>query len=490
MESGEAFWQRQQRAPLYEALLRHVGLRPHPFHVPGHKMGRSFDREGIRQYGSLLPLDLTELSGLDDLHQPEGVIAEAQALAAEAYGAEDTRFLVGGTSVGNIALILAVCRPGDKIVLQRNCHKSVYNGVILARANPVFVVPVVDPITGVAVGLRREDVERTLVEHPDAKAVFITNPNYYGMGIDVREMADLVHRFAIPLLVDEAHGSHFGFHPDLPASAMQSGADAAVQSTHKMGLAMTMCSMLHLRGERIDRSRLFQALAMLQSSSPSYPLLASLDLARRHMLTEGKVELERVLVLLKRLRERLGSLRWLALPELTADSVYSTLDPFKLLLALRTQALSGYALQDLLEQHAIYPELAASRHVLLAASTGTSAEDVEKVWQVLKCVDPPSNGGVHPVIQTREIAPGKYLRDQVMAMHEALDAGRTAIPLAEAEGRIVAEMVIPYPPGIPLLVPGERIDRQALQLLLAMRRQNVRFHGVSDPSLATIQIVT
>ncbi|WP_126424655.1 aminotransferase class I/II-fold pyridoxal phosphate-dependent enzyme [Brevibacillus marinus] len=490
MVSKDAFWQRQRRAPLYEALVRHSRRQPHPFHVPGHKMGRSFDREGKQQYGPLLPLDLTELSGLDDLHQPEGVIAEAQALAAEAYGAEETRFLVGGTTVGNIALILAVCRPGEKIVIQRNCHKSVYHGVILARANPVFVVPAVDPATGVAAGLRQEDVERTLKEHPDAKAVFLTNPTYYGMGIDLRQMADVVHRFDIPLLVDEAHGSHFGFHPELPASAMQSGADAAVQSTHKMGTAMTMCSMLHLRGQRIQRSRLFQALGMIQSSSPSYALLASLDLARRHMLTEGVSELERVLPLLQRLRERLASLSWLALPELTENSVFATLDPFKLMLDLRTQALSGYELQQVLEEHAIFPELSASRHVLLAASTGTSAADVEKVWQVLERINPPQTGGVYPIIQTGGIPSSSFLREQAMAMHEALDADRAPIPLEAAEGCIAAEMVIPYPPGIPLLVPGERIDRQALEWLLAMRQQKLRFHGVHDPNLATIQIVT
>ncbi|UFJ40515.1 aminotransferase class I/II-fold pyridoxal phosphate-dependent enzyme [Brevibacillus humidisoli] len=490
LQSGDAFWERQRCAPLYQALIQHAERRPHPFHVPGHKMGRSFDQEAKQQYLPLLPLDLTEISGLDDLHQPEGVIAEAQALAAEAYGAEETRFLVGGTTAGNIALILAVCRPGEKIVIQRNCHKSVYHGIILARAKPIYVVPAVDPATGVAAGLRREDVERTLQEHPDAKAVFLTNPTYYGMGIDLRRMAAVVHRFGIPLLVDEAHGSHFGFHPELPDSAMGSGADASVQSTHKMGTAMTMCSMLHLRGERINRSRLYQALGMIQSSSPSYPLLASLDLARRHMLIEGAKELDRVLPLLKRLRERLASLAWLALPQLTENGVYTTLDPLKLMLDLRTEALTGYQLQQILEQYAIFPELTSSQHVLLAASTGTSPEDVERVWQVLESIDlPPSSGG-YRIRQTGGVLSSWFLREQVMAMHEALDADRFPIPLEESEGRIAGEMVIPYPPGIPLLVPGERIDQQALQWLLALKRQKIRFHGVHDPSLTTIQIVT
>ncbi|MCK9905412.1 aminotransferase class I/II-fold pyridoxal phosphate-dependent enzyme, partial [Frankia sp. Cpl3] len=278
------FWERQRKAPLFEALERHAEKKPHPFHIPGHKMGNSFDRAGKDVYRNILPLDMTEISGLDDLHQPEDVIAEAQSLAAEAFWAEQTKFLIGGSTVGNMALIMTVCKPGDKILVQRNCHKSVYNGAILARANPVFIVPAVDLATGVAAGFRREDVERALQAHPEAKAVFLTNPTYYGMGIDLAKMAAVIHRHDIPLLVDEAHGAHFGFHPALPGSAMQAGADAAVQSTHKMGTSLTMSSMLHIQGPRIDRDKLFRVLAMIQSSSPSYPLMASLDLARRYMV--------------------------------------------------------------------------------------------------------------------------------------------------------------------------------------------------------------
>ncbi|MBO8164849.1 MAG: aminotransferase class I/II-fold pyridoxal phosphate-dependent enzyme [Brevibacillus sp.] len=475
---------------MYEALINHARRRPHPFHVPGHKMGRSFDQEGKDLFQSLLAIDLTEISGLDDLHQPEGVIAEAQALAAEAFGAEETRFLVGGTTAGNLALVLAVCRPGEKIIVQRNCHKSVYHGIMLARAVPVFVVPAIDPVTGVAAGLRREDVERALNLHPDAKAVFLTNPTYYGMGIDLAKMAAVVHRFGIPLLVDEAHGSHYGFHPELPQSAMRCGADASVQSTHKTGVAMTMCAMLHLKGERIDRSRLYQALGMIQSSSPSYPLMASLDLARRHMLTEGTQELERVLALMKRLRERIATLPWLLFPELAENSVYTTLDPLKLMLCLRTSSLSGFELKQVLERHDIYPELAAPDHVLLASSTGTCPEDVERVWQVLERLAPPSAGSANLLARTGAVLSSSFVREQVMAMHEALASRRIAVPLEEAEGRIAAEMVIPYPPGIPLLVPGERIDAQVLQRLVFMRDQKLHAHGVHDPDLATIQIVT
>lgn len=482
------FRERQLRAPLYEQLERHVKRRPHPFHVPGHKMGHSFDSEGKHRYQAILELDLTEINGTDDLHQPQGVIAEAQKLAAEAFGAEETRFLIGGSTVGNLALILTVCRPGDKILVQRNCHKSIYHGIMMAKAEPVFLVPAVDLATGVAAGVRREDVERALHAHPDAKAVFLTNPTYYGMGIDLEKMAAVVHRHPIPLLIDEAHGAHFGFHPVFPLSAMQSGADAAVQSTHKMAAAMTMSSMLHVQGERIDRERLQRHLAMLQSSSPSYVLMASLDLARRHLVTEAPEEWDRLLPQLDKLRERTARLDWLEWPEVSASSVHATLDPLKLFLHLRTEQIDGFSLSHSMEKHGIYPELADSSHVLLAASAGTSSRDLDALARLLESLDLNVEPGEERVLEAGVVS-SHYLREQVVPMDAAVDAPRESVPLEQSLGRVVAEMVIPYPPGIPVLVPGERMDAQGLDMLLELRRGQTRFHGVQDDRLQTIQVL-
>lgn len=486
--TGEEFTQNQKRAPLFEALVHHKNKRPHSFHVPGHKLGASFDKEANVYYQHLLPLDMTEISGLDDLHQPEGIIAEAQALAAEAYGAEETKFLVGGSTAGNIALILAVCKPGDKILVQRNCHKSVYHGIYLAKAEPIYIVPTVDPQTGVAIGVRREDVERALQTHPDAKAVFLTNPTYYGMGIDLAKMATTVHRFDIPLLIDEAHGAHYGFHEALPMSAMQCGADAAVQSTHKMGTSMTMSSMLHIQGQRIDRARLARALAMIQSSSPSYPLMASLDAARRHMVLEGRQELDRLLPLVLELRERLQSIPWVHVPSLRDEArLYATLDPLKLMLSSRTRQVSGFLLQQHMEERGIFIELADVGHALLVLSTGTSHADLESVWKVIeslpvKCTDT-ADSARSPLLAS------SYSKEQAMPLHQAMDAHSRTVPLADAAGAVCAEMIIPYPPGIPLLVPGERIDVEAVQLLQQLRENEVRFHGVKDAQLQTVQVI-
>ncbi|WNC17600.1 aminotransferase class I/II-fold pyridoxal phosphate-dependent enzyme [Brevibacillus brevis] len=476
------------RAPLYEQLERHAKRHPHPFHVPGHKMGHSFDAEAKQRFGAMLELDLTEISGTDDLHQPQGVIAEAQELAAEAFGAEETRFLIGGSTVGNLALIMTVCRPGDKILVQRNCHKSVYHGIIMARATPVFLVPAVDLATGVAAGVRREDVERALQAHPDAKAVFLTNPTYYGMGIDLEKMAAVVHRHDIPLLIDEAHGAHYGFHPAFPPSAMLCGADAAVQSTHKMASAMTMSSMLHVQGSRIDRDRLFRYLAMIQSSSPSYVLMASLDLARRHLVVEACEEWDRLLPQLDKLRERTGRLEWLEWPRLGANSVYATLDPLKLFLHIRSQQLDGFALQHAMEKHGIYPELADASHVLLAASAGTSARDLDALAKLLESLDVEVEPGEERVLEAGVVS-SHYLREQVVPMDEAVDSPKETISLEQSLGRVAAEMVIPYPPGIPVLVPGERIDEQCLAMLMELRKGQTRFHGVQDDRLQTIQVL-
>ncbi|MGG1657870.1 aminotransferase class I/II-fold pyridoxal phosphate-dependent enzyme [Brevibacillus sp. NRS-1366] len=488
VEKDADFRERQKHAPLYEQLERHAKRRPHPFHVPGHKMGHSFDSHAKSRFQEILELDLTEISGTDDLHQPAGVIAEAQALAAEVFSSDESRFLIGGSTVGNIALIMTVCRPGDKILVQRNCHKSVYHGIIMARATPVFLVPAVDLATGVAAGVRREDVERALHAHPDVKAVFLTNPTYYGMGIDLAKMASTVHRFDVPLLIDEAHGAHFGFHPAFPRSAMQSGADASVQSTHKMATAMTMSSMLHIQGNRIDRQRLFRHLAMIQSSSPSYVLMASLDLARRHLVLEAPSEWERLLPLLDKLRERAARLEWLEWPEQSSNSVYATLDPLKLFLHLRTAQLSGFALQEHMERHGIFPELSDDSHVLLAASSGTTARDLDALARLLESLAPQVQPGEERVLLPGVVA-SHYLREQAMPMYEAVDLPQESIALDQSLGRIVAEMVVPYPPGIPVLVPGEQMDAEGLAMLQELRSGQIRFHGVQDDRLQMIQVL-
>lgn len=271
------------RAPIYEMLEQYRVKGNISYHVPGHKNGEAYSGFGGAGYlDEIMKYDVTEITGTDDLHHPEGVIKEAQALTADCFGAEESFFLVGGSTAGNLALILTVCpKPGMVMILQRNVHKSVIHGLMLAGVQAVFLEPLLDMDSGLAVAPAAETVQAALAAYPEAAAVLVTMPNYYGMGSDLAPLARICHNSGVPLLVDEAHGAHYGQHPALPAGALRCGADGVVQSTHKMLPALTMGAMLHVQGPRLDRALLRQRLAMVQSSSPSYPVMASLDLARR-----------------------------------------------------------------------------------------------------------------------------------------------------------------------------------------------------------------
>ncbi|MHA7966240.1 aminotransferase class I/II-fold pyridoxal phosphate-dependent enzyme [Paenibacillus sp. CAU 1782] len=278
------------KAPLYEALVRHRDGNPVSFHVPGHHGGRAFQYgienglksvEGLQDlFLNVMDIDLTELSSTDDLHHPEACIAESQQLAAETFGSDETLFLVGGSTAGNIGMLLAACGTGDLVLVQRNVHKSVIHGLKLAGAKAVFLNPEYERTSALATVPSTELVEAAIDQYPDAKAVFLSNPNYYGMGVDLASYAKICHDHGIPLLVDEAHGAHYGLHPEFPGSAIAAGADAVIQSAHKTLPALTMGAMLHLQGDYLNRGKLKQYLSMIQSSSPSFPIMASLDISR------------------------------------------------------------------------------------------------------------------------------------------------------------------------------------------------------------------
>ncbi|WP_438448924.1 aminotransferase class I/II-fold pyridoxal phosphate-dependent enzyme [Gorillibacterium sp. sgz5001074] len=495
----------QQTAPLFEALAGRRAKGETSFHVPGHKFGAQLEPEELASYGPVMGIDYTEIEGLDDLHHPEGVILEAERLAAECFGAERSYFLVGGSTAGNLALITAVCGRGERILVQRNAHKSVIHGLMLAGAEAVFLQPELDPDTGLAAGVSLHTVKRALEAYPDAKALFLTNPNYYGMGVDLRPYADAAHQAGMPLLVDEAHGAHFGFHPAVPASALSCGADGVVQSTHKMLTAMTMGAMLHLQGDRLDRRRVEQRLAMLQSSSPSYPLMASLDLARRLAATQGRNLLELRIGWLAGLLKDLDRLRFIRpVRRIPGTSPYETLDPFKITLYDSSSSLTGFQLQERLGQSGIITEMADDRHVLLACSLATGKEELDRLFQVLQLLERDLAGNrdmggeaaipvvpsVQELLQQKDSA-ASDIGDPVPMTMEIRSTGVTAVPLEEAIGRPSAETVIPYPPGIPLLFAGEVIRPAAAQRIRQLARAGARFQGgLQDPSGCSILILS
>lgn len=297
---------KQHHTPLFDALQQFHHNQPTSFHVPGHKSGSIFPKQAEDFFASLLSLDLTEIPGLDDLHAPSGVIAKAEDLAAEFFRAVHTFFLIGGSTAGNLAMILATCSAGDKVIVQRNAHKSVMNGLELSGARSIWTAPVFDSSADRYTGPDSVSLKQALDQHPNAKAVVLTYPDYFGCTYSLKEMIDLAHQRKIPVLVDEAHGVHFSLGEPFPPSAVDLGADVVVQSAHKMAPAMTMAAYLHMKPGLVSKQKIAYYLQMIQSSSPSYPLLASLDLARSFLAEMTSERLEEILLSVKKLNEALA----------------------------------------------------------------------------------------------------------------------------------------------------------------------------------------
>ncbi|NAP00553.1 aminotransferase class I/II-fold pyridoxal phosphate-dependent enzyme, partial [Halomonas sp. MG34] len=320
----------QQLTPLFQALKQFTKSSPVSFHVPGHKNGTIFPDKASDSYNEILKLDMTELTGLDDLHAPEGPIAEAERLAADYFQAEHTYFLVGGSTVGNLAMIMAACSRGDKVIVQRNSHKSIMNGLELRGANPIFISPAYEERVGRFTNPEQDTLQEALKRHPDAKAVVLTYPDYFGGTYPLKEMIELAHDYQIPVLVDEAHGVHFSLGNPFPASAISLGADVVVQSAHKMAPAMTMASFLHHNSSLVSRGRLSHYLQLLQSSSPSYPLMATLDIARAFLATMPRKNMDAVMKSVQEVKRLFGdSENW---------SIVPAKDPLKITLHVKHSA--------------------------------------------------------------------------------------------------------------------------------------------------------
>lgn len=485
---------KREDAPLLEALLTHSINYKTGFHVPGHRSGRGLQPEA-HILRDIMNIDLTELTGLDDLHDPEGPILQAQQLAAQCFGAELTFFLVNGSTVGNLAALLTLCAPDDIVIVQRNVHKSIIHGLMLAGAQAVFLQPHCDEATGLPVGVRLHDVEKALQRYPEAKGVIITNPNYYGMGIDISRLADLTHTYGKPLVVDEAHGAHYGFHPKLPNSALAGGADLVIQSTHKMLTALTMGAMLHVQGTRIDRELLKQRLAMLQSSSPSYPIMASLDASRRLLHTEGTVWISRSLQEIERLESSIRQWPWYRAVADAPAAAYESKDPYKVTLSDVTGTLDGFEFRRQLERRGLMCEMADPRHVLLVLSLSVQRSEIEDLLEGLEhiAVDFALPDKLDDRTEDHSLAGHMVVYDTTVSepvpFRMPKPAHLSAVALSEASGFVSGEMIIPYPPGIPILYPGERITERTLRILTELASKGAKFQGAADPQLRTIQIV-
>jgi len=412
-------------------------------------------------------------------------------LAAEAFGSDHTHFLVGGSTVGNIGAALTLCGPGDKILVQRNMHKSVFHGLLLAGAHPIYVAPAIESTTKAAMVSDIYYIEEALKQHPDVKAVWITNPNYYGMSQNISQLAKTCHEAGVPLNVDEAHGAHFGQSKEVPPSALSQGADLVVQSTHKMLTAMTMASMLHVKGDLINRERLAQVLGMIQSTSPSYPLLASLDLARRYLVEKGRDELKETV---RRLEDRRVSLA----SELNALSIWEgsvevhRRDPLKWIISCNNESVTGYQLLDLFYEEGCTAEISDPRNIVFLFSLDEKEEDIEKVVDAIKNIDHKLQQSTIAKQETKDIvlfAEEGTLQKPAVALGEAFHKPRHRVNLEEAVGSICAETVLPYPPGIPLLTPGEEITQTHVETIKQLHEMGAYFQSPSDVTMKTVYVI-
>ena len=476
----------QNQTPLIDAL-KACTTRPHsPFYTPGHKRGMGISPILTDLLGKeVFRADLTELAELDNLFTPQSVILAAQELAAEAFGAEKTWFLVNGSTCGIEAAILATCRTGDKIILPRNVHSSVISGLILSGAIPIFIYPAYNSDLDIAHSITPESLKTALAKHPDAKAVLIVYPTYNGVCGDLPAIAHLTHQYNIPLIVDEAHGAHFHFHPDLPTSALTAGADLTVQSIHKTLGAMTQASMLHIQGNRIDIDRVNKALQLVQSTSPSFILLASLDAARQQMAIDGKKLLSQTLELANKARNEINQIPGLSILQ---SSDFLKLDQTRLTVNVSQLGITGFTAEDLINEMGVTPEFSSLENLIFIITIGNTESDIQNLIQKLFNLTQVKS-------LTSECQPCKNKNDDMVAHfmcispREAFFADSETLPIEKTPERICAEIICPYPPGIPVLMPGELITKTALEYLQEIQKIGSFITGCADETLQTIKVV-
>jgi len=481
----------QSKTPLFDALMEYVNNKTIPFHVPGHKKGQGMWNEFKDFVGiNVLSMDVTVFKQVDSLHKPTGAIKAAQELAADAYNTDYTFFCIHGTSGAIQAMIMSVVGPGDKIIIPRNVHKSVTTGIILSGAAPVYMQPEIDNAVGVALNVTPETVEKTLESNPDAKAVLIVNPTYYGVSTDIEKIVKIVHSYGIPLIVDEAHGPHLHFNSKLPISAVDAGADICSQSTHKIIGSMTQSSLLHVRKGYVDVNRVKTVMSLLQTTSPSYILLASLDVARKQMVMEGEKLLDKTIELANYARESINKIEgyYCFGEEVLSKKGAYAFDPTKITITCKDLGLSGYELERILaEKYHIQPEMSDLYNVLCVFSLGDTKESVDKLINALKEISDVQCCSIRRKIEILDIP---NIPEQMLTPRDAFNSLTVSIPLADSMGQISAEFLMAYPPGIPILCPGEMITKEIIDYVKALKKANLYVQGTEDPEVNYIRVVS
>ncbi|MBV9271843.1 MAG: aminotransferase class I/II-fold pyridoxal phosphate-dependent enzyme [Candidatus Eremiobacteraeota bacterium] len=490
----------QTKTPYFQALLDYVDAGVVPFHTPGHKQGIGMDR-AFREFvgDNICSIDLTPMPGIDDLLQPTESIKEAQELAAEAYGADRTYFLINGSTSGNQCMMMTAVNPGERIAVPRNAHKSMLGGLVMSGASPVYMQPEVDEALHMDNSVTPETVQHTLEENPDVKAVYLVTPTYYGVAADLERIEQIVHAVDKLLLVDEAWGPHFHFHPALPLSATAARSDLSINSTHKMLSAFSQCAMLHQTGARVRVDRLEAVLKMFLSTSPNLPMVASLDVARKQMAVEGAALLSRTIELAEETRRRLNEIPnvYCFGEELQGRPGVFDLDPTKLTITVKDLGYTGYEASEILRRrYNVQVELADLFNVVALITIGTSTVAADRLVQgvaELAREDRPVDIFSPSGVLERRLKTGSYKLPKIppvrMLPRDAFLADTDLVRFKDSAGRICAETISPYPPGIPVISPGEEITPEIIDYLMLELKAGMRMQGPYDKELRTIRIV-
>lgn len=461
------------RMPIIKGLNEYVSKNKTRFHMPGHK-----GKEVLIDWKNLIPeIDVTEIEGTDNLHFPSSIILESQLLASKTFKTKRTYYSVNGTTGGIYAAIMSSTKPGDKILIQRNCHKSVYNAIILGKLNPIYIYPNYNNENNIVTDINPEDIEKALSKHSDIKAVVITNPSYYGVCSDVESIANIVHKHNKILIVDEAHGSHLIFSNKLPKSAIEAGADIVLQSTHKTLPAFTQSSMVHVCSNRVDLERLETMLSIHMTTSPSYILMSSLDFARAYMDQEGKQKLNILTENVKKVTSFMENIDGVKIFNGRDKKVCFDFDITKILINLTGININGSRLEEILNRdYNIQVEMSDSYYVLALVTVFDEYEDLEKLALAIEDI------AKKEVYRTDKVdkLDFKYIKPKTkISIYDAFYNEVEHVETIRSIGKISANFIIPYPPGIPILCPGEEITEEIVEYIEYLKTRKIPILGLS-----------
>lgn len=476
----------QSKAPIYEALERFREMRVVPFDVPGHKHGKGNPELTAFLGEKCVSIDVNSMKPLDNLCHPVSVIREAEILAADAFKAADAFLMVNGTTSSVQSMVLSCCKRGDKIILPRNVHRSVINALVLCGAIPVYVNPEVNTKLGISLGMSREQVQKAINENPDAVAVFVNNPTYYGICSDLRAIVKMAHEAGMLCLVDEAHGTHFYFGENMPVSAMEAGADMASVSMHKSGGSLTQSSLL-LIGKNVNAGHVRQIINLTQTTSGSYLLMSSLDISRRNLALRGKEVFRKVVQMAEYTREEINAIGgYYAYGKelINGDSIFD-FDPTKLSVHTRDIGLAGIEVYDILrDEYDIQIEFGDIGNILAYLSIGDRIQELERLVSALAEIRRRYQRDSSGLLSQEYIDP-----EVVSSPQEAFYSKKKSLPIHESIGYVCSEFVMCYPPGIPILAPGERITKEILDYIDYAKAKGCSMTGPEDPGIEHLNVI-